>query len=157
MSTISVPLETERFLRLASFLEEAGSKRDPVTVIGEAIDYWLENAEWKLDALVPDAKVDDVARGYVWKIQRTAKNAASSLFLPSGTALRIRVGRQFEYATVEGDSLIYKGEPASPNQFARWATGSARDAWRDLWVKRPSDHDYQHADALRRERLTSKS
>jgi hypothetical protein len=75
------------------------------------------------------------------------------LFLPSGTTLRIKVGREFEYAKIDGDSLIYEGKSLSPNQFARLAAGSERDAWRDLWIKRPTYSDYQHAHILRRAAL----
>lgn len=150
MAQLSVPLSTPTFLRLAAFLEISGSERDPVETVEEAVIYWLENAEWKLPDLVPDA-----VRGYSWKIQKTTDRPAASLFLPQGSTLRIKVREGFEYAKVEGDQLIYRGESVSPNQFAAVATGSARDAWRDVWVKRPSDHDYQHADALRQAQFQS--
>jgi hypothetical protein len=153
MSQLSVPISTDTFLRLAVFLRESGSERDPVTVVEEAVEYWMANAEWKQESLLPDSAISEDDRGYAWKIQRTTDWPASALFLPSGTTLRIKVAREFAYATIEGDSLIYEGKSLSPNQFAYRAAGSARDAWRDLWVKRPTDSDYRHAQALRRETI----
>ncbi len=64
--------------------------------------------------------------------------------------LRIKYNGSFVYANVEGDYLIYNGERVSPNQFAMKVTGTARDAWRDLWMKRPGDTDYHLADNLRK-------
>lgn len=146
MSHVCIPLPTATFLQLANFVQQTGSARDPVKVVEDAVFYWLDNADWKTDVLLPDAVRNG---GYVWKVQRTTERPASALPLPAGTVLRIKVGGGFQYASVEGDTLTYRGEAVSPNQFAKLATGTARDAWRDVWVKRPSDQDFQHADALR--------
>jgi hypothetical protein len=135
-STINPPISTSTFLKLATFLKEHGSDRDPVDVVEDAIEYWMDNAVLKPEILAPD---EPDARGYSWK----------SLFLPAGTDVRIKYNGFYIYAKVEGDFLTYKGERLSPNQFAFKATGSARDAWRDLWIKRPTDSDYLLADSLR--------
>jgi hypothetical protein len=137
-SHVSVPLATGHFLGLAKFLKENGSSADPVEIISVALDYWMENAAWKKGDLILGVNVD--ARGYSWK----------TVFLPTGTVLRIKYEGQFHYAKVEGDYLLYEGKQVSPNQFAFIVTRTARDAWRDLWVKRPSDDDYRVADDLRR-------
>jgi hypothetical protein len=146
MSHVSVPLPTSTFLRLVGFLQACGSDRDPVDIVEDAVDYWIDNAEWKTETLLPDAARKG---GYPWKVQKTSEHPATALPLPAGTALRIKVGAGFKYAKVNGDSLVYQGEQVSPNQFAKLATGTDRDAWRDVWVKRPADQDFLHADALR--------
>ena len=138
-STVNPPVSTATFLKLADFLKEHGSDRDPVQAIEDAIDYWMENASWKKADLMPETVVSAGARGYSWK----------SLFLPSGTMVRIRYEGAYTYAKVVDDYLVYKGERVSPNQFARQVTGTARDAWRDLWIKRPADADFRVADDLR--------
>jgi hypothetical protein len=133
MAEIAVPVSTSTFLRLAAFLKQGGSSVDPADMVEAAIEYWMDNAEWKPELLPDDS------RGYMWK----------SVFLPAGTMVRIKYEGSYTYAKIEGDYLMYNGEQVSPNQFALKVTGSARDAWRDLWVKRPSDPDYQLADDLR--------
>lgn len=139
MSDISVPFPTGKFLQLSDFLKEQGSTRDPVIAIQDAVDYWLENASWKKEDLLPETLVADSARGYMWK----------RVFLPTGSILRMKYAGSFHYAKVEGDALVFQGENVSPNQFALTVSGTARDAWRDLWIKRPYDQDYQCADELR--------
>ena len=152
MTQITVPISTETFLRLAHFLRSSGSALEPVSVVENAVNYWIDNAEWKGADLLPDSHGSGA---YVWKVQRKGDRPASSLSLGSGTKLRIKTGASFEYATVEGDTLMYQDIPVSPNQFAKLATGTPRDAWRDVWVKRPDDQDYLHADALREALFTS--
>jgi hypothetical protein len=136
MSEISVPILTSTFIGLVDFLREKNSARDPIEVIDSAIDYWMENAGCKSEILSPPT---GAATGYSWK----------SLFLPSGSTLRIRYNSQYHYAKVEGDKLMYQGVSVSPNQFALKVAGCARDAWRDVWIKRPSDKDYVVAKSLR--------
>jgi hypothetical protein len=63
--------------------------------------------------------------------------------------VRIKYNGSFMYAKVGSDYLIYEGERVSPNQFALKVTGTARDPWRDLWIKRPGDADYRLADDFR--------
>jgi hypothetical protein len=135
MPDISVPISTSTFINLVDFLRMKKSSRDPLEVIEAAIDYWMDNADWKEEILAPTSH----ATGYSWK----------SVFLPSGTALRIRYNSEYHYAEVEGDKLTFGGESVSPNQFALKVAGCARDAWRDLWVKRPSDADFVVANSLR--------
>ena len=135
MQNINVPIPTSKFIGLVDFLRERNSPRDPLEVIESAIDYWMDNADWKEEILSPVS----MATGYSWK----------SVFLPSGSALRIRYNSEYHYAKVDGDSLIYDGESVSPNQFAMKVAGCARDAWRDVWIKRPGDSDYVVAKSMR--------
>src|SRR4051794_12591471 len=100
MSEISIPISTSTFVGLVDFLRENNSARDPVEVIESAIDYWMMNADWKEEVLAPPV---GAATGYSWK----------SLFLPSGTTLRIRYRSQYHYAKVEGDKLIHQGMQVS--------------------------------------------
>lgn len=131
---ISVPIQTEQFIALADFLRDNGDKRDPVLVIADAIDYWMDNASWKSELLRQSA-----ARGYQWK----------SLFLPEGTEVRMQYKGQYHYAKVEGDQLVYGGKPITPGSLANTIASSSRNAWRDLWVKRPNDPEWRLADDCR--------
>jgi hypothetical protein len=41
----------------------------------------------------------------------------------------------------------------SPSALTKRITGSNRNAWRDLWVKRPSDEKWMLADDLRQKEM----
>ena len=131
---ICVPIEIAQFLGLVDFLRSSGDSRDPVIAIADAIDYWMDNASWKPELLTKSASM-----GYQWK----------SLFLPDGTEIRMQYKGAYSYASVEGDELVYEGKPISPSTLANTIAGSSRNAWRDLWIKRPGDSDWCLADDLR--------
>jgi hypothetical protein len=128
---ISVPVCTQQFLELVNFLLSNGDPRYPVTIVSIAIDYWLDNASWK-----PELLSESDTRGYQWK----------HLFLPSGTQLRMQYKGAYFYAKVDGDEIIYEGKPISPGSLANTIAGNSRNAWRDLWVKRPEDKEWTLAD-----------
>jgi len=140
-SQLSVPVKTSTFLDLADFLREVGSDRDPVATVDLAIRYWIDNASWKQADLLPETVADapSTIKGYMWK----------ELFLPHGTHLRMKYRREFQYAQVSGDKISYQGRDVSPAEFANKVTGTSRNAWRDIWVKRPGETEWQLADNLR--------
>lgn len=133
-TSISIPIPTEDFLDLVEFLRQSGDQRDPVHVIWAAIDYWMDNANWKPELLAKSRLL-----GYQWK----------SLFLPDGTEVRMQYKGSYSYARVEGDRLMYDGKQISPGSLAKTVAGGSRNAWRDLWIKRPSDTDWALAVDLR--------
>ena len=133
---ISVPIYTQQFLELANFLRSNGDPRDPVEIVSVAIDYWLDNASWK-----PELLSESDTRGYQWK----------NLFLPSGTQIRMQYKGAYFYAKVDGDEIIYDGQPISPGSLANTIAGNSRNAWRDLWIKRPEDKEWKLADECRSE------
>jgi len=54
-------------------------------------------------------------------------------------------------ADIRHEQLCYKGKHYSPSQFAcHLADNTSRNAWRDIWIKRPNDKDWILADSLRR-------
>ena len=57
-------------------------------------------------------------------------------------------GKYF-YAQVDGDQVVFDGEPITPSALANKITMSSRNAWRDLWIKRPKDDDWKLAQDLR--------
>jgi hypothetical protein len=136
---ISVPIRTEQFLELAEFLRTNADPRDPVIVVTEAIDYWIQNAGWK-----PELLAQSDTRGYQWK----------NLFLPDGTQIRMPYKGTFHYAKVEGDQIIYQGTSISPASLANKIASSSRNAWRDLWIKRPEDKEWTLANNCRRDTET---
>jgi len=145
-SQISIPLPTKSFLLLVDFLREVGSDRDPVKAVEDAIQYWIDNAEWKRDDLLPELS-SSVLHGYSWR------HKEGSLFLPEGTEIRMRYKGRICYAAVEKDEVLFEGEVLSPSALTKRITGSNRNAWRDLWVKRPRDEKWMLADDLRQKEL----
>jgi hypothetical protein len=139
-SHISVPVQTAQFLELVAFLQSKNDPRDPVEVVASAIEYWLDNADWKPELL---AQVDSNVQGYQWK----------NLFLSNGTQIRMQYKGTYFYAKVEGDKIIYNGKPISPGSLANTITKSSRNAWRDLWIKRPEDKEWKLADDCRPEKI----
>lgn len=138
---ISIPVPTAQFLELADFLRGKDDPRDPVDVVSIAIDYWMTNADWK-----PELLVESDARGYQWK----------NVFLPEGTQIRMQYQGAYSYAKVEGDDLTFQGSPISPGSLAKTiAGGFNRNAWRDLWIKRPEDKEWILADELRAQSTNS--
>ena len=135
---IAIPIPTPQFLHLVDFLREQDSDLDPVIAVQNAIDYWLDNASWKSE-LLPPPGYD--ARGYNWK----------SVFLPHGTEIRMRYRSAYKYAKVEGDEILFEGQPTTPGRLANTIAGSSRNAWRDLWIRRPGENEWTLADALRPE------
>lgn len=133
---ISIPVQTRLFLDLAEFLESKGDSRDPVLAVADAIDYWMQNADWKPE-LIRQATTS--ALGYQWK----------SLFLPSGTEVRMQYKGEWYYSKVDGDKLFYEGEAFTPGRLANTIAGTSRNAWRDLWIKRPGDTEWLLADDCR--------
>lgn len=131
---ISVAVDTSLFLSLADFLRSNNDPRDPVDVVNDAIEYWLDNASWKTELLTKSS-----VRGYQWK----------SLFLPDGTEIRMQYKGAYFYAKVEGDEIIYEGKSTSPGSLANTIASSSRNAWRDLWIKRPADDEWRLADECR--------
>ena len=133
---ISIPVETDQFLELVDFLRSNGDPRDPVGMVSTAIQYWLDNASWK-----PELLAESNTQGYQWK----------TLFLPNGTEIRMQYKGAYSYANVEGDSIIFKDKAISPGSLANTIAGSSRNAWRDLWIKRPEDKEWKLADDCRDE------
>lgn len=141
-SHISVPIPTGLFLDLATFLRSKGDPRDPVSCVASAIDYWLDNADWK-----PELYSKRKTHGYQWK----------GLFLPDGTELRMQYKNTYFYAKVVSDELIYEGTPTSPANLANTIASTSRNAWRDLWIKRPEDNEWMLADEQRKKDFQQKS
>ncbi len=138
--SICVPVHTGLFLKLSDFLRERGSGRDPVDVVESAIEYWMDNADWKTADLMPDTIIERQHHGYMWR----------PLLLPPATKVRMKYKGEIHHATVIGNNLIFNGESITPSEFAnRVANGTNRNAWRDLWIRRPHDAEFQLADDLR--------
>ncbi|MES2114506.1 MAG: hypothetical protein V4578_05115 [Pseudomonadota bacterium] len=136
-STVSLPLHSTTVSRLIEYLRAShGGPQDVADVIGTAVDGWLA-------AQLAQQSGADVhgVRGYQWK----------SLFLPEGTVLRSWSYGEHNYARVEGDRIIHRGRAVSPNQFAQSFARTTRNAWKDLFVRRPGDKRFHLADCLRRE------
>ena len=140
-STVSIPVRTELFVELVDFLRDKGSDRDPVKAVENAVEYWIFNADWKTEDLMPEVLEKKNFQGYQWK----------SLLLPPGTRIRMIYKGETYHAGVSGDDFVYNGNKTTPSEFAiTIASGTSRNAWRDLWVKRPRDKDFRLADELRR-------
>tara|TARA_B100000686_G_C16316918_1_gene726206 strand:- start:226 stop:651 length:426 start_codon:yes stop_codon:yes gene_type:complete len=106
-------------------------------VVDYAIENFLERTqdEWEDDF---DAYFED-GKGYVW----------GSLVLPNGTKLRMRYKGRYFYAEVKEEKITFEGESYSPSQLACEITGTARNAWRDFWVKKPKEDEWTLAYSLR--------
>lgn len=100
---------------LAKRLLQDADQRSPDEIVSVAIRAWLANS---------GASVDH--GGYQWK----------DLFLPNGTELRLRFQGDNYYARIAEGQLMYADEPMSPRAWLLLVTGTVRNAWRDIWIRR---------------------
>lgn len=149
---------------LVNSLARTKSALSPIEAIEMAVRAWMvAKEEAFLDsgmrtelAATADAGVQDLPHA---PRQRTHLHAQSrpggyqwkSLFLPHGTELRMRTEAGWFHAQVDGDVILHKGKAMSPRQFTVAATGEARNAWRDISIRRPGDDRWRSGAQLRRE------
>lgn len=134
---VSVQISSTLFLELANYLQEFGDERDPAEVVEAALASWLAVARGESSA------GDGPTRGFQWK----------QLFLPEGTELKMRYRGCHVFAKVVNDAVVYDGNPMTPNQFAAEVAGTARNAWRDLWLRLPGQRYWKSAAFIRMEQL----
>jgi hypothetical protein len=109
----------------------------------EGDDMWDPEYLNEVAPLVDDENLQYVGnpeRGYYWQL----------VFLPNGTQVRFSYRNTEKFAQVRHQALLYAGEEVSPSQFAsKVANGTSRNAWRDLYVRRPEDKQWISAYVLR--------
>jgi len=132
-STVSAQVPTPTYIALMAQLRRGGRQQDLSSAITAAIVLWLAQQQ--------NATAGVGTHGYQWK----------SLFLPEGTELRSWSYGEHNYARVEGDKIIHQGHAVSPNQFAHAFARTTRNAWEDLYIRRPGDKRFKLACLLRQE------
>ena len=135
-TTLTVQLSTNTLLSLVGKLRRRGGSADLSEAIADAVDFWLADSA----RFEPGADASGV-HAYQWK----------SLFLPEGTILKSWSYGENNFACVEGDDIIHNGRSVSPNQFAQSFARATRNAWTDLYVRRPCDKNFTLANRLRRQ------
>jgi hypothetical protein len=120
---LSVQVPTRLYLDLAYQLRRSGDTRHPDEVVILALKTWLDTGKTRSGL------------GYQWK----------ELFLPDGTELRMRYRGIYYYAKILGDKLNYAGESVSPRDWGLMVTGTVRNAWRDVWIRRGVNEGWTRA------------
>lgn len=137
-------LPSHLLAELAMHLRTSGSLLTVTEAATAAIRAWIgastQPSTQQLAAPTPEQQVSACA-GYQWK----------SLFLPSGTELRMSTRESTCHARVVGDDIIFGGRRVSPRAMTLAVAGNGRNAWRDLWLKMPGQTRFLPASRLRRE------
>ncbi|MQA23608.1 hypothetical protein GEV01_29205 [Rugamonas sp. FT103W] len=136
---MTVQLPTDTLLQLIEKLRRRGGSQDISEAMTQALKCWLDPTR-----LAPGADPEGL-HGYQWK----------TLFLPEGTILKSWSYGENNYARVEGDQIIHNGRAVSPNQFAQSFARSTRNAWQDLFIRRPGDKTFKLACRLRDELIAA--
>jgi hypothetical protein len=151
-NTISIPINSELigelYLRAGPQANIAGWIE---TVLSDYLDRTAEDSNWSEEfynyrkrQLSQENFIKEFgppAEGYHWTV----------LFLPNGTSICMEYKREKFYAKVKFGKIDFNGKTFSPSELAcHIANGTSRNAWRDLLIKRPGEHDWTLADDLRR-------
>jgi len=76
----------------------------------------------------------------------------SSVFLPTGTRLRVKYRNEYKYAEIVEDEILYDGEvvPSVSKMASVMCNNTSVNAWINVEVKRPSDKTWVLANIIRR-------
>jgi hypothetical protein len=130
---IDIPVPFQTFNDLCDFCDGRRVTEELAEVAGRAITEWIamQNRAASDDALLRG--------GYQWK----------SLFLPSGTKIRVVIRRRIHHAIVDGDHILHNGEEMSPAQLVNQLAGCTRNAWKHTWLLLPGETRWQLAESMR--------
>lgn len=124
---LSVQVPTGLYVDVVTRLRRSGDLRSPTDVVAIALKNWLRSSPGKPGG------------GYQWK----------DVLLPDGTELRMRYRGACHYAAVKGDQVVYCGETVTPRGWVLMVTGTVRNPWRDIWIRRTPREVWTRADAWR--------
>ena len=151
--TVCVPISADLY---NEFILRTGESRDVASWIENIIEDFLDRTKddhpaWseayyerlaEKEELSVLGNVGPPNKGYHWQ----------SVFLPNGSRLRMTYKGGEHFAEVRHQQVMYQDRACSPSEFARLvASNTNRNAWRDIWIKRPSDSEWIFADTLRRQ------
>lgn len=132
---VYIPYEV--YVDVCKYMTDTGYKRSIGDLTGVILRDWLVESRRTTDAGGQPKR--PITAGYQWK----------RLFLPEGTMLRT-VSRHRSYvAQIQGDQLLYEGTPMTPTGFANIHGGARRNAWKNLWLLFPAEHEWKLADDCR--------
>lgn len=139
-----LPVSSDALLALDAHLRDEASALSLTDAVALAIRAWLADNAGTVaiseSGEPADADADAASRGYQWK----------ELFLPEGTALRMRYADEVHHARVTGDAIVFRGRRVSPRQLTLAIAGDGRNAWRDLSLRLPGEAHFRPACVLRR-------
>lgn len=128
---MDIPVPLSLFLALCNHQEQTGARQEISEMAAEALGEWLAAQAQRIKA----AHAPAAMRGYQWK----------DVFLPHGTVLRAVIEGNNHHATVEGDKVMFNGEPVSPSQFVNSVGRSVRNAWNVIWLLFPQQSKWKRA------------
>ncbi|GAB3452450.1 hypothetical protein GCM10027321_01220 [Massilia terrae] len=132
---VYIPYEV--FVDVCHYMTEIGYKRTIGDLTGTVLREWPLESRRKGKA--GGSQMRPITSGYQWK----------RLFLPEGTMLRTVFKHRSYVAQLNGDQLLYEGEAMTPTDFANMHGGARRNAWRNLWLLFPAEHEWKLADDCR--------
>jgi hypothetical protein len=104
-------------------------------------DGWNEEYYDYLNKEVSQEEFGDPKDGCRW----------NPLFLPNGTQIYMLYKQEKSHAVVKFGKIHFNNKTYSPSELASAVAGNTkRNAWRDLYIKRPEDSEWSLADLLRR-------
>ena len=160
MDYVSIPFPTDLYKLI---VVRSGGKLDPARLAVDQVEGFIQANHddasfWTDEGLEAFAEENapaavaldygDPARGHFW----------SPLTLPNGTELRMRYKHKSQYARIAHEMVVWENKKfGSISQWVRSvAENTSRNAWHDVWIKRPGEKDFQYSDAVRREHRRNK-
>lgn len=152
MDTISIPFPQALYDKI---ILRSGGRLDPVQLAIDQVEQFIERTQgddihWTREGIAAFAReagargfidIGDPKGGHMWK----------PVFLPNGSRLRMNYKSKSYHAQVRREAIHNDdAEFDSISQWVRWvASNTERNAWHDVWIKRPGDADYIYSDKLR--------
>ena len=151
MPSLSVPLRSDL---VSEIILRSRGRADVAVIVENVIESFLDRTRGDPDIWsdehaieVANERTDDTlvrlghpSKGYHWQ----------NVFLPNGSTLKVTYKGKDQFAEVRHQQVYYEDKPCSPSQFVRRvANNTSRNAWHDIWVKRPSDRDWVFSDLIR--------
>ncbi|WP_020674696.1 hypothetical protein [Geopsychrobacter electrodiphilus] len=128
---VAVPISTELYMAIAA--RYPGSV---TSLIEDVVEAFLERTKEEEPFLARSSN------GINW----------SSVFLATGTKLRVKYRNEYKYAEIVEDEIHYDGEvvPSVSKMASVMCNNTSVNAWINVEVKRPSDKTWIIADIIRK-------
>jgi hypothetical protein len=165
-SVVYIPFERELYSDIVRFSD---GRIDPAELARAQVLTWVQLSFGVWDEHWGD-RADEAAEKYApWLLEdrdrktleitsaertRNRPLVWKELSVAPGTEVRMTYNRTDHFAVVQNGKIVDHDGQFSPNEWALKVTGTARNAWRDLWFKEPHSPGWISARALR-DRATS--